>query len=244
MRILVTNDDGIESEGLHILAETLAKKHEVTVVAPNGNRSASSHSLTIHSELVFERRKISDNFESFTLSGTPADCVKFAVHFFNEERFDLVCSGINWGDNLGSNTSYSGTVSAALEGNYFHIPSISFSNISHTDCKFQDDADIIEQMLPKLLKIVSGEYTLNVNFPNIPKEEIKGVKLTPLGFLGYDDFYRQNENGSFSLMGDPIFGDNGGENDIILCNRGYVTVTPILFNRTAYSVIEKFSELF
>ncbi len=244
MRILVTNDDGIDSEGLLVLAETLSQHHKVTVVAPDGNRSASSHSLTIHSELVFEKRKISDNFESFTLSGTPADCVKFAVHFFNEEKFDLVCSGINLGDNLGSNTSYSGTVSAALEGNYFKIPSISFSNVAHYGCRFNDDAKIINNIFPKLVKMLSGDYALNVNFPNLPIEEIKGVKLTPLGLLGYDDFYQKNENGSYSLMGDPIFDNLEKENDIMLCNLGYVTITPLLFNRTAHSAIEKFSELF
>ena len=128
MRILVTNDDGIQSEGVKTLAELLSKKgHKVTVVAPDGNRSAFSHSLSIYKTLTFLRQNISENFEAYSLSGTPADCVKFAVHYFENKPFDFVCSGINGGNNLGSDTCYSGTVAAGLEANFFGIKSIAFS---------------------------------------------------------------------------------------------------------------------
>ena len=101
MRILVANDDGIESEGIKTLAKVLSKRHKVTIVAPDGNRSAFSHSLTISKNLTFKEVKVSDDFDAYTVSGTPADCVKFALHYFTDEKFDMVCSGINMGNNLG-----------------------------------------------------------------------------------------------------------------------------------------------
>ena len=128
MNILVVNDDGILSEGILALADFLSDKNKVTVVAPNGNRSAFSHSLSIFKDLTIKEVKISPKFRAFETSGTPADCVKFALHYFADEKFDMVCSGINKGHNLGSDTVYSGTISACLEGNFFGLKGIAFSN--------------------------------------------------------------------------------------------------------------------
>ena len=243
MTILLTNDDGVFSEGLNTLADALSKENKVVVVAPDGNRSASSHSLTIHKELVFKKEKISESYESFSLSGTPADCVKFAVHYFSDIKFDLVIAGINAGDNLGSNTLYSGTVAGAIEGNYFDIPSVAFSCASHKVFRFKENAECALSLLGKLKPILSGKKTFSVNFPELAKEQIKGVRFAPLGYMSYGDFYHRNDNGTYSLMGDPIY-TYEGESDIALSARGYITITPILFDRTDYSALIDLSEGF
>ena len=156
MRILVTNDDGIASEGLKTLASVLVKKgHNVIVVAPDGNRSAFSHSLSIHKNLVFTPLGNKNGYDEYTLDGTPADCVKFACHYFEKTPFDLVCSGINLGNNLGSDTCYSGTVSAGLEANFFGIKSIAFSNVAHHDQDFAANARVIEKHFEKFYEIYS-----------------------------------------------------------------------------------------
>ncbi len=242
MRILIVNDDGIESKGLISLAEALSDKNEIIVVAPDGNRSAFSHSLTINSDLFFKERKISDKIKAFTLSGTPADCVKFAVHYFKEKKFDLVCSGINIGNNLGSDTLYSGTVAAGIEGNYFGIPSIAFSNLEYTNLKFKDNAEVIKNLFPKILKIVSPYYTLNVNIPNKALSDIKGVKFTKLGTAHYDDYYEKSETGGFRLKGDPVVGYATADEDIFWAYKDYVTITPISYNRTDFKRLSELIE--
>ena len=154
MRILVANDDGIESEGIKTLAKVLSKRHKVTIVAPDGNRSAFSHSLTISKNLIFKEVKVSDDFDAYTVSGTPADCVKFALHYFTDEKFDMVCSGINMGNNLGSDIMYSGTVAAAVEANFLGLKSIAFSNTGRKDFDFSANAAVIE----KISDVVLFEY--------------------------------------------------------------------------------------
>ena len=131
MNVLVVNDDGILSEGIKALADFLSEEHNVIVVAPDGNRSAFSHSLSIYKDTIFKEIDFSDKYRTFITSGTPADCVKFAVHKFSDIKFDLICSGINKGHNLGSDTVYSGTISACLEGNFFKIKGIALSNYLH-----------------------------------------------------------------------------------------------------------------
>ena len=154
MNILVANDDGFESEGIKALAEVLSSEnHKVIVVAPDGNRSAFSHSLTISRSLTFKKVYISDKFESYSVDGTPADCVKFALHYFDKEKFDMVCSGINMGNNLGSDIQYSGTVAAAMEANFFGLKSIAFSNTGRKDFNFAINAQIIKRIFNKLVNL-------------------------------------------------------------------------------------------
>ena len=241
MRILVTNDDGIESEGLKALAEVLIKiGHEVTVVAPDGNRSAFSHSLSIHKNLCFKTHDFSDLCNAYTLSGTPADCVKFACHYFDKEPFDMVCSGINIGNNLGSDTCYSGTVSAGLEANFFGIKSIAFSNVSHEECDFEANKRAIAKYFDKLVSVASPAYVLNVNMPN-GKDD--GIKAARLGKQLYSDEYQRNADGTFVLTGFPVPFDTDDDSDVVLSRNGYVTVTPIIYDRTAYEALKKIKEL-
>ncbi len=241
MRILVTNDDGIYSEGLRTLAEFLADKgYEVTVIAPDGNRSAFSHSLSIYKKLFFKEEKISDKFSAYSLSGTPADCVKFGVRYFEKTPFDLVCSGINLGNNLGSDTCYSGTVAAALEGNFFKIKSMAFSNVSSKNCDFKANARALESFFDKLLSAASEEYALNVNLPNRDPE---GVKVAPLGIQEYSDEYERMEDGSFMLTGFPLPDRSDEDSDVTWASKNFVTVTPVEFDRTDKIALNKIKDL-
>ncbi len=240
MRILVTNDDGIESEGIQSLASVLTKiGHKVTVVAPDGNRSAFSHSLSIHKKLVLMSLNSGKPFDEYTLSGTPADCVKFACHYFGN-KFDIVCSGINIGNNLGSDTCYSGTVAAGLEANFFGIRSIAFSNVSHENCRFDYNTKVIEKIFDKLCFCSSPEYVLNVNLLN---GEDKGVKFARLGNQLYSDEYQKNDDGTYVLTGVPVPFDKTEDSDVVLSRNGYITVTPIIYDRTAHAAIKKFKEV-
>lgn len=240
MNVLVVNDDGIFSEGIKALADFLSKQHKVLVVAPDGNRSAFSHSLSIFKDIFLKEEKISDNYKAYSLSGTPADCVKFALHEFSDYNFDLVCSGINKGHNLGSDTVYSGTISAGLEGNFFGLKSIAFSNVAHSECKFNENIKTLEKTFDKLIAIASNKYTLNVNFPN-GKE--KGVKIAPLGVQLYTDNYQKVREGVYQLVGEPTDFLSSNECDVAYSRRGYVTITPISYDRTDKKMIETYKDI-
>ena len=240
MKILVTNDDGISSEGIKTLATVLAEKHEVTVVAPDGNRSAFSHSLTISKNLVFKKEEVSDKFDAYSISGTPADCVKFALHYFGENSFDIVCSGINMGNNLGSDIQYSGTVAAAIEANFFGLRSIAFSNTARKDFNFDENAKVIAKIFERLVELSSPRYALNVNLPNF---EPKGVKCAHIGIQKYSDEYIENEDGTYRLVGEPADYKENDDSDVSLAGRGFVTITPVLYDRTDYSSMEKFGDI-
>ena len=177
MKILVSNDDGYLAPGIIALAEALKPLAEIIVVAPDSNRSASSNSLTLDRPLSVYR---ADNGFYF-VNGTPSDCVHVALTGGLAFRPDLIVSGINQGQNMGDDTLYSGTVAAATEGFLFGIPAIAFSQVekgwAHVDAAARIARDFVERRLDALPK----PYLLNVNIPNVPYEEIKGVKATRLG---------------------------------------------------------------
>ena len=150
MNILVCNDDGIFSEGIIALATILKSKHNLTVIAPEGNRSGFSRSVSFHKDVVIKPVSLIDGVKAYSVSGTPADCVKFALTAMSE-KFDLVVAGINRGPNLGSDIFYSGTVNACFEANVENIPAIAFSNVGFSDFKFNENAIIIDKIFDKLL---------------------------------------------------------------------------------------------
>ena len=239
MNVLVVNDDGILSEGIKALADFLSEKHTVTVVAPDGNRSAFSHSLSIFKDVFVKELKISSNYKTFAMSGTPADCVKFALHYFSDIKFDMVCSGINKGHNLGSDTVYSGTISACLEGNFFGLKGIAFSNYAHSNCDFDCNIEVLRKIFDNLCAISSSDYTLNVNMPN---RKETGVVIAPLGVHLYSDAYVQTENGAYQLVGESIDDVKDENSDVWYAKKGYVTITPIVYNRTAFDAVNKFKD--
>lgn len=240
MNILVCNDDGINSEGIIVLAKCLSREHNVLVVAPDGNRSAFSHSLTISSDITLREVYIDKSFRSYAISGTPADCVKFAHHVFSDFKVDLVCAGINVGHNLGTDVIYSGTVSAGLEANCLGIPAIAFSSTAKKDNLFTVAGEIALKIVDKLKNNLSNNFTYNVNIPNVAEEDIKGCKLTKLGIQVYTDKYECVSDGVYRLTGEPILHDRNDEDCDVEWNlKNYVTITPILFDKTDYLTIDK-----
>jgi 5'-nucleotidase len=183
--ILLSNDDGINSSGLNALAEALHRFGNIFIVAPDREQSASSHALSIHRPLRID--KISDN--SYSVDGTPTDCINLAVNgILKNNKPDLIVSGINKGQNLGDDITYSGTVSAAIEGTLLGIPSVAISLEGRNDYNYDTSrhysAKIAEYVLQNKLP---PDILLNVNIPNLDIKEIKGIKITRQGKRIYNE---------------------------------------------------------
>ena len=177
MKILISNDDGYLAPGIVALAEAMSLFAEVTVVAPDSNRSGASNALTLDRPLSVQRA--ANGF--YFVNGTPSDCVHIALTAIMQDRPDLIVSGINQGQNMGDDTLYSGTVAAATEAYLFGIPAIAFSQIEkgwmHLDAAARVAGDIVQRGFDEL----PSPFLLNVNIPNIPYAEIKGVRKSRLG---------------------------------------------------------------
>ena len=178
MRILLSNDDGYSSLGIEMLASTLEDIADVTVVAPERDRSGASNSLTLDRPLSLHRAP--SGF--FFVNGTPTDCVHLAVTGMLDHLPDMVISGINLGANMGDDTIYSGTVAAATEGYLLGIPSIAVSLVSTTGENFATAASVVRQLVERFRKGAFGEpILLNVNVPDVPLNQITGMRVTRLG---------------------------------------------------------------
>lgn len=249
MNILVANDDGIRADGLRFLVERLAREHRVYVTAPHTQRSASGHSITIIRSLGI--REVPFDFAALALEvdGTPADCVKLGIHYLQQKEIpiDLVFSGINHGGNLGTDTLYSGTVGAAMEGAFLGFPAVAVSINSH----FPDDFGYAAELASELCRNNGHKMTpgtvLNVNVPNLPKEEIKGIRLTRLGRREYEEAFREEEaeNGvrRFRYTARPVFYENlPADIDVIAMQEGYATVTPLHYDLTEYRLIDEMKQ--
>lgn len=177
MKILVSNDDGYLAPGVIALAEALASLGEITVVSPDSNRSGSSNSLTLNRPLsVFQAQ---NGF--YFINGTPSDCVHIALTGILESKPDLIVSGINQGQNMGDDTLYSGTVAAATEGYLFGIPAIAFSQVDYGWTHLDSAARMAREIVLRYYESLQKPYLLNVNIPNLPYEELKGIAPTRLG---------------------------------------------------------------
>ncbi len=243
LRILVSNDDGIDSPGIYALVMALRAVGHVDVVAPHTQQSAVGHALTVALPLravPFER-----NGERFgwSVSGTPADCVKLAVKQLLPERPHLVVSGINHGRNAAVSLIYSGTVSAATEGTLLGIPSIAISlDDFSNDADFSVAAKVAAWIAPRILERgVPRGVLINVNVPAIPEEQIRGVRIAPQGDSYWDDRYEVRHD----PMGRPYYwlkGENvvlgPDDSDDHMITAGYVTVTPIHYKLTDFPTLD------
>lgn len=255
MKILVCNDDGIYAAGLRALCKALVPTgHEVYVVAPDKERSATGHALTLHRPLRVEPMP-EDFFEgvknAFAIDGTPADCVKIAINNILEFQPDWVISGINHGPNMGPDVLYSGTVSAAMEGAIYGIKSLALSIAEYKADHFDSPASFV----PKILNLLNeaefswpSKTVFNVNLPIIPSEQVKGLALTNLGSRMYKDTYeeRVDPRGRFYywLSGDLIKTDPDPESDVSRLAEGYISITPITFEMTNKELIGKVKDNF
>lgn len=235
MNILLVNDDGIDSPGLGLLAAELGKKHRVTVCAPDGNRSAVGHGITLHSSLTVEKRQLSGAENAYAVSGTPGDCVRLALDVLMKEPVDLVISGPNVGLNVGMDLHYSGTVSAALEAAMQGKKAIALSAPPGAE-----PAEVVRIFLCLLEQLdVENEirHALNINLPALPLEQVKGVKWVPQGlFFPWVDHYEReaSEKASwqYRVKGTvcPDTDDTG--TDVTAVLHGYAALTPVSFRFT------------
>ncbi len=243
MNILVTNDDGILSEGILALANVLKTKHNVTIIAPDGNRSGYSRSMSFHKDLTFLPYNLVDGVTAYTLSGTPGDCVRFGLTGL-DLSIDLVIAGINHGSNLGNDIFYSGTVNSCFEANFCGIPAIAISNVAHKDYKFNETAEIISIYIDDILKYVSPSYTLNINIPNVEKDKIKGVKVCKPGVCRYTDGYIKTSDTTYRLIGEPIPPtDEEYQTDVYYVYENYVSLTPVVHSMVDEVIFDKLKDV-
>jgi len=237
MKILLTNDDGVEAEGIKSLYRILSKNNEVYIIAPDQERSACSNIFTIRDEIKL--RKVDSNI--FSISGYPADCVSIGLHSDIIPDIDIIISGINHGPNLGDDIHFSGTVAAARTAHIFGKKAIALSmNSFHRPSEYFDEAsEFLDRFLNE--ENIDNTHFLNINYPDLDKGKIKGVKYTFLSKRYYNDSYSKDyeENHvKLKLEGNIILQDQEGS-DLTEMNKGYISITPIHIDNTDYSVLEK-----
>ncbi len=235
MRILVSNDDGVHAEGIRALSEALAACGEVIVVAPDRNRSGASHSLTL--EVPLRVTCIAET-GYHAVKGTPTDCVHLAVNELVRPEPDMVVAGINHGANLGDDVIYSGTVAAATEGRHLGFPSLAISLVGKTH--FATAAHYAAQLVRGMMvHPLPADQILNVNVPDLPLDQIKGIRVTRLGNRHRAESVICSED----PRGQPIYWigppgsqqDAGEGTDFAAIEQGYVSITPLTIDMTAYS---------
>lgn len=242
-RILVCNDDGIDGEGLHVLAASMKKIGAVTVVAPSEPRSGMGHAMTLGVPLRVKEYTKSNRFFGYTVSGTPVDCIKVALSHILAEKPDIIVSGINYGSNTATNTLYSGTVGAALEGVIQHIPSIAFSLSTYENADFTYAGKFSRKLTRKVLREgLPPDTVLSVNIPNLPEQEIRGVRVTAQGksrwaenTIERDDMYG---NPYYWLSGELKLMDDDRLYDEYAIRENYITVTPLSIDMTNHSALK------
>jgi len=245
--ILVTNDDGVYAPGIFALYQAVRDLGSAHVVAPESERSAVGHALTISDPLrVWAVDRYGESF-GHAVNGTPADCVKLAVKSILNKKPDLVVSGINQGPNTAINVIYSGTVSAATEGTIMGIPSMAFSLASFRISDFDFAARFATHLAKKVLENGLPDGTLlNVNIPALPADQILGVKITRQGKGRYEEYFEKrvdpmNRN-YYWLAGKKLQLDKESDVDDVAVLERYVAITPIQFDLTDYKVLDQLKE--
>ncbi len=243
MTVLITNDDGISSPGMHALARAVA------AVTAEHERSATGHAITLHKPLRAVRATVPGlDAPAWSTNGTPADCVVLGVLDLLAERPEVVLSGINVGPNMGGDLTYSGTVSGAMEGAIMGLPSIAVSVAAEGDPRF----DVAAEVAVRLVQIVRAhglppDVLLNVNVPNLPRAQVKGIAATRQGHLRYINRLdkRQDPRGRtyYWLGGEREPAPDVEGTDSWAVQRGMVSVTPIQMNMTAEDILEELGRL-
>lgn len=244
MKILISNDDGIDSPGIHALAQKLREIGDVLVVAPKTEQSAVGHAITMKIPVrVYEYVK-NNEFFGYAVEGTPADCIKMGIKNILKAQPDIVVSGINNGSNAAINIIYSGTVSAAREAAIMDVPSIAVSIANHFVTDFDYAAELAKELVLEVHeKGVKAGTLLNVNIPDLPKDEIKGVVVTKQGLSKWDDVYEERVDPYgkkyYWLTGQIIDLDKDIGSDHFALQNNYATITPIHFDLTDYEMYEE-----
>ena len=241
MRILLSNDDGYLAPGLGCLAAAVGEFADITVVAPDRNRSGASNSLTLATPL--RARRAANGF--FFVDGTPTDCVILAIAALLTERPDICVSGVNHGPNMGEDVLYSGTVAAAMEATVIGIPAVAFSYVGRHPEELEGWESGLQAILEGLLKRDRfPEHTLfNVNLPAIAPGDVRGIKVTSLGRRRYADTITRADDPSgneyFWIGGGAVTWKGPGDSDFQAIEDGYVSVTPLHLDLTNYKLLEE-----
>ncbi|MBW8010708.1 MAG: 5'/3'-nucleotidase SurE [Chloroflexi bacterium] len=248
MHILATNDDGVTARGLLALVQEMREVGEVTVIAPDRNWSASGHVKTLHRPLRVKKARLADDTPALATDGAPSDCVALALLGLLPEKIDLVVSGINPFANLGHDVTYSGTVTAAMEAAIGNLPGIAISLDAPADPQIHRDyapaARTARRVVERVIKHGLPKNTLlNVNVPYLPEEEIKGIQVTRQGLRVYRDelVTRDDPHGRpyYWIGGEVPTGVNEKGTDFGALNDGYVSITPLELDLTAYKLREE-----
>lgn len=244
--ILVTNDDGITAPGIRALIDVMSKIGDVLVVAPDKPQSAMGHAITINSTLYLNKISAEDAaVTEYSCSGTPVDCVKLAVNEILKKKPDLCVSGVNHGSNSSINVIYSGTMSAAVEAGIEGVPAIGFSLL---DYDWNADFDTIKPFIEKITleALENGmpkDVVLNVNFPKLKKEAIKGIKICrqakAIWAEKFDKRVTPQGKDYYWLAGEFINQDKGQDTDEWALANGYISVVPVQFDLTAHHSIQE-----
>ncbi len=234
--ILVTNDDGVYSPGIQVLAKRLREIDTVVIVAPDRERSAAGHSMTLHRPLLIEEVREG----MYSVNGTPTDCVNIAVKGLLKEMPKLVVSGINKGPNLGDDVTYSGTVAGAIEGILLGIPAFAISLVARENFRFAEGAEVAFHAANRIIRdrLPAGTL-LNINVPNLPVDEIQGTLITRLG----KRIYHQMTVERVDPRGKKYYWIGGGEpdwereegTDLDAVDKRYVSITPLHLDMTDYA---------
>lgn len=250
--ILITNDDGVTAPGIAALVDAVKDLAKIVVIAPDKAQSGMGHAITIGSPLRMSKVKtFGEDIEAYSCNGTPVDCVKLAVDKILHRRPDICLSGVNHGANHSINVIYSGTMSAALEAAIESIPSIGFSLLDYSlDADFSGAKKyariLVEQILSK--KNIDKHLCLNVNFPAIPVESLKGLKVCRQAYAKYEEDFmeRVDPHGKnyYWLTGEFVNFDRGRDTDVWALNNNYASLVPVQFDLTNYKLKDKLEKTF
>ncbi len=229
-RLLLTNDDGFYAPGLQTLYRELSKTdYEIYIVAPESQRSATGHSITLFEPIFVQEIELEGENIGYSIRGTPADCVKLAVQGRLVPEPDLVISGINNGPNLGTDVFYSGTVSAAMEGNLLGIPALAVSLANFKAKDYEGAARCTIKIIAEMFEL-KEQGLINLNIPDLPEEEWKGVKITSLGKSHYENVFERRKDPlgrCYFWQGGTLLPDDGEGTDWQAIRSGYVSLTPM-----------------
>jgi 5'-nucleotidase len=249
--VLITNDDGIDASGLKTLYAAFCsdKKYDVRIVAPDRERSAVGHAITVFDPISVKKEYIDGIFCGYSVDGTPADCVKLAITAIFEKKPDILISGINRGANVGENIIYSGTVSAATEGTIYNVPSIAVSLDSFKDTDYSFAAKFAKKIADLVIELnnLPVRTLLNINIPDAAEKDIRGVKITHQSDVKFRDIFikRVDPRGReyYWMDGEYEVSTFDKDSDFSALRDNFISVTPIQHDMTDYGHIDYFREL-
>ena len=245
--ILISNDDGIYSDGIYALWESMSEIGETIVVAPNTEKSAVGHAITLSDPIRIEEVNRSGGFTGYAVNGTPADSVKIGVKAIMQSKPDIIISGINHGANVGQSLLYSGTISAATEGTFLRIPSVAISLDALRNCEFTASKEVAKNVVNTVLKNgLPKDTLLNVNVPKDPGNGIKRYQITHQGSIYFKDHFekRQDPRGRlyYWMTGDIKDPDTDLHSDGVALREGYVSITPLQLRMTNMDFMNELNE--